>query len=147
MVLRARGCWTKNTHGAYYEGLAHYVSSVEGVLSTRKYTEYARAVLALAALGKDVHDVGGYNLLAPLTDYKMVTRQGLNGAIFALLAIDVYDAAEFDELLFEEDSEVNFSLLDYYFQYILTRVHADGGFGLGDKSDPDVTAMAPVRAI
>jgi hypothetical protein len=126
----------------YYEGLAHYVSSVEGVLSTRKYTEYARAVLALAALGKDAHDVGGYNLLQPLTDYKMVTRQGLNGAIFALLALDVYDAAEFDELLFEEGSEANLSLLDYYFQYILTRVHADGGFGLGDKSDPDVTAMA-----
>lgn len=126
----------------YYEGLEHYVSSVEGVLSTRKYTEYARAVLALAALGKDAHDVGGYNLLEPLTDYKMVTRQGLNGAIFALLALDIYDAAEFDDLLFEEGSEENLTLLDYYLQYILTRVHTDGGFGLGDISDPDVTAMA-----
>ena len=125
----------------YYEGLERYVSSVEGVLSTRKYTEYARAVLALAALGKDAHDVSGYNLLEPLTDYKMVTRQGLNGAIFALLALDIYDAAEFDEVLFEEGSEENLTLLDYYLQYILTRVHTDGGFGLGDISDPDVTAM------
>ena len=72
----------------YYERLESYVKSCEGVLHKRKYTEYSRVALAVTAIGKDARDVAGYNLLLPLGDYEKTVYQGVNGAIFALLALD-----------------------------------------------------------
>lgn len=40
------------------------------LLHEKKYTEYSRVILALTAIGEDVTDVGGYNLLQPLSDFK-----------------------------------------------------------------------------
>ena len=121
----------------YYSKFAEYVKSVDGVLSTRKYTEYARAALALAAIGKDVRNVEGYDLLTPLTDFENVTKQGVNGAAFALLAMDFYG-----DWIFPNDGESEAVLPIAYIAHIFEQQHEDGGFGLGDESDPDITAMA-----
>lgn len=45
-------------------------------------------MLALTAIGKDPASVAGFNLLKPLADFEQVTKQGINGTIFALLALD-----------------------------------------------------------
>lgn len=50
-----------------------------------------RVILALTALGLDVTDVDGHNLLVGLTDMSFVTRQGVNGPIMALIALDSND--------------------------------------------------------
>ena len=73
---------------AYYKNVEDYIVSVNGVLSRKKNTEYSRVVLALTAIGKNPADVAGFNLLLPLGDFDETVRQGVNGAIFALLALD-----------------------------------------------------------
>ena len=72
---------------AYYKNVVEAVTERGGTLSETKYTEYSRLVLALTAIGRDVRDVGGYDLLMPLADLDRATLQGVNGAIFALLAL------------------------------------------------------------
>lgn len=64
------------------------VTEAGGKLSETKYTEYSRLVLALTAIGRDPRDVGGYDLLVPLADLERVAMQGVNGSIYALLALD-----------------------------------------------------------
>ena len=75
----------------YYTSLEEYIKSVDGVLHKRKYTEYSRVILTLNAIGKNPSDVGGYNLLMPLGDYENTVMQGINGAIWALIALDSGD--------------------------------------------------------
>lgn len=114
----------------YYQRLLDTLAEKDGVLHTRKYSEYSRVVLALTAMGRDPRDVGGYDLLAPLADVDKTTHQGINGAIFALLALDGggYDLP---------------GVRQQYVDFILDRQLPGGGFTLaGESADPDVTAMA-----
>lgn len=116
-------------YDTYYTSLKAMVKEKQGILHKRKYTEYSRTVLALTAMGKDPANVTGYNLLQPLNDYKATVHQGINGVIFALLALDCNDYS----------SDVR----QQYVQYILDKELANGGWALsGDKADMDITAMA-----
>ena len=72
----------------YYARVEKYVKDCAGVLHERKYTEYSRVILALTAIGRDPANVAGYNLLTPLGDFEKTIWQGLNGPIWALLALD-----------------------------------------------------------
>ena len=54
----------------YYQTAEKHIKDCEGVLHTKKYTEYSRMILALTAIGKNPKDVAGYNLLMPLEDYE-----------------------------------------------------------------------------
>lgn len=124
------GQLTQSQRAAYLTALDATLEETQGVLSQRKYSEYARVVLALTALGEDPQSVGGYDLTAPLLDTEMVEWQGINGPIFALLALNSgdYSGTEAKE---------------YYLQAILQAQGADGGWSLaGSKGDPDVTAQA-----
>lgn len=124
-----------------------YLATVEqaltesgGVLNERRYTEYSRVVIALSALGEDVTDVVGYNMLDYLTDYESVCRQGLSGPIWALIAMDCkgYSFSEGLDVAVIADR-------DLYISYILERTHALGGWGYDPtEADPDLTAMAIV---
>ena len=122
---------------AYYENVEAAVREKNGVLSDRKYTEYSRTVLALTAIGKDPSDVAGFDLLKPLSDFEQVTRQGVNGTIFALLALDSgnYEIPE------NPDANVQ-ATRQMYVDELLTRELPDGGWGLaGGEPDVDITAM------
>lgn len=124
------GQLTQSQRTAYLTALETTLKETQGVLSQRKYSEYARVVLALTSLGEDPKSVGGYNLITPLLDTEMVEWQGINGPIFALLALNSgnYAGTEAKE---------------YYLQAILQAQVADGGWSLaGSKGDPDVTAQA-----
>ena len=72
----------------YTQNVLSVLSEKNGVLHERKYTEYARVVLALTAIGQDPQNFGGYNLLLPLADYDKTVFQGVNCAIWALFAFD-----------------------------------------------------------
>ena len=123
---------------SYYDSVVKAVQSAKGQLSDKKSTEYARAILALTAIGKDPTDVGGYDLLAGLADMDDVTYQGINGAIFALLALD---SGKYDvPAAAEGGTQVT---RDGLVAYILAQQLSDGGWALsGTSADPDVTAMA-----
>ena len=73
---------------SYYNNVVSYVKNCGGVLHSRKYTEYSRVILALTAIGKDPTNVGGYNLIEPLNDFDKTVWQGINGPIWALVAVD-----------------------------------------------------------
>lgn len=122
----------------YYAALESYVRESRGVLHERKYTEYSRVIVALTAIGKDPGNVAGYDLLAPLGDYERTVWQGINGPIWALIALDCggYDIPR-------NASAKTQSSRQLYIDAILERQLADGGFALsGTAADPDVTAMA-----
>ncbi len=72
----------------YLKNIKGVVAHQKGILSHVKYTEYSRLILALTALGEDVTSVEGYNLFSYLADLDEVTKQGVNGPAFALLALD-----------------------------------------------------------
>lgn len=118
--------------------MEEYVKKCDGVLHDKKYTEYARVILALTSIGKDPTDVSGYHLLDPLGDYEKTIWQGINGAIFALIALDSgnYDVPKNAEAKVQATRE-------RYVNYILEKQMPDGGWALsGEEVDIDVTAMA-----
>ena len=122
---------------AYYENVEAAVREKNGVLSDRKYTEYSRTVLALTAIGKNPADVAGYDLLKPLADFEQVTRQGINGTIFALLALDSgnYEIPENPDAAVQATRQM-------YVDELLARALPDGGWTLtGGEPDVDITAM------
>ena len=132
---------------SYYATVENYVKACGGVLHKKKYTEYSRVILALTAIGKDPSNVAGYNLLTPLGDYDKTIYQGLNGPIWALIALD---SGNYE--MPKNTSASTQATRDMYIQRILDCQLADGGFSLFGGSaeataadadaDPDITGMA-----
>ena len=122
---------TESYFDAYRAAARRTVRETGGVLHRVKYTEYARMVLALTALGEDPADFAGFNVLAPLSDTKKVLFQGTSGAVWALLALD--------SNAYAADAARN-----VYLKAIADGVSSDGGWALvpGGASDVDLTAMA-----
>ena len=109
-----------------------------GVLHRVKYSEYSRVVLALSSLGFDPTDVAGYDVLSPLGDFDQVCWQGVNGPIWALIALDSrgYDVPAAPE---GKRQTTRGALIDA----ILESEIAGGGWALsGSVPDADLTAMA-----
>ena len=110
----------------------------KGILHGRKYTEYSRVIIAYSALGLDPSNISGYNMVEKLADFEKVIGQGINGPIWALLALDSgdYSVPKVSEI---ENVTTRQKLVDY----ILENQLSDGGWDLGGKTaDPDLTAMA-----
>lgn len=122
----------------YYRTAEKYIKDCGGVLHDKKYTEYSRVILALTAIGKNPADIAGYNLLMPLGDYEKTIWQGINGSIWALIALDSGN--------YEIPQNTNAAVQatrDMYINNILENRNTDGGWSLsGEVSDIDVTAMA-----
>ena len=132
--------------GGYFEGyygkLEAYVKEKQGVLHKRKYTDYSRVIITLSALGKDARNVGGYNLLMPLGDYDKTIWQGLNGPIWALIALD---SANYP--MPENPDAKTQATRQMYIDCILDAELDEGGWTLSrktsaDPADPDITGMA-----
>lgn len=127
---------------AYYAAVEAYVSDHKGVLHEKKYTEYSRLIVALTAIGADPTDVAGYNLLTPLGDFDKTIWQGINGPIWALIALDSGSYA-----MPQNPAAKTQATRQMYVDEILARQLDDGGWNLTDKggageSDPDITGMA-----
>lgn len=126
---------------SYYDAVEAYVKARNGILHDKKYTEYARVILALTAIGRDARDVAGYDLTLPLGDYDKTVWQGINGPIWALIALDSGDYP-----MPENPAAETQATRQMYLDHILDRQRSDGGWSLagedGAGSDPDVTATA-----
>ena len=103
-------------------------------LDRSKSTENSRLILALTALGEDVTNVDGHNLLKGLDSMNYLKIQGINGPIWALIALDSHDYE-----LPETADYTRYELVNY----ILDQQFEDGGWALsGSKLDADITGMA-----
>lgn len=137
-LARSDASMSTNYYSSYYDRVVAYVEEKinnEGQLHTVKSTENARVALAVTAIGKDPRNVGGHNLLTALNDVTYVNKQGVNGPIWALLALDSknYDAPGREALIT--------SILGQQFE--------DGGWAVTPEgstpattADVDMTAMA-----
>ena len=123
----------------YYNRLIHTLKECNGVLHDKKYTEYSRTALAVTAIGADPSDVGGYNLLAPLSDYEKTVWQGTNGAIWALIALDSFDY----DITDAKEGTVK-TTRELLIKKIISMQNQNGGFSLseGGRADADITAMS-----
>ena len=125
----------------YYDNVVSYVNQKidqQGRLHSSKSTDNSRLILALTAMGKDVTDVGGHNLLQGLTDMKYVKKQGINGPIWALIALDCH-GYEVPTAPTGADPVTRQKLIEA----ILDGRLADGGWSIsGRVSDADMTGMA-----
>lgn len=125
---------------SYYARVEAEVRENYGVLHDKKYTEYSRVILALTAIGADPTSVGGYNLLTPLGDFEKTIWQGVNGPIWALIALDSGDYTM--PLNAQANTQATRQM---YVEEILSRQMTNGGWNLtgkSDSADPDITAMA-----
>ncbi|MFZ7102423.1 MAG: prenyltransferase/squalene oxidase repeat-containing protein [Peptococcaceae bacterium] len=131
----------------YYGTVEAYVRACKGVLHNKKYTEYSRLTVVLTSIGKDPRNVAGYNLLQPLGDFEKTVWQGINGPVWALIALDSGGYP-----MPQNPAAVVQATRDMYVDEILSRQLADGGFSLFGGtgydtprdmvSDPDITGMA-----
>ena len=122
----------------YFQNLSAYTAQQGGVLHTKKYTEYSRVILAVTAIGQDPADVGGFNMLQPLADFEQTVFQGINGPVFALLALD---SGNYD--IPENTTDNTQATRDLYVDYIINAQLENGGWSLmGGEAEIDLTAMA-----
>ncbi|MEG1427466.1 MAG: hypothetical protein RSC76_07230, partial [Oscillospiraceae bacterium] len=127
----------ENYYPTYISNVINTLQENNGILDKRKYTEYSRVVLGLTALGYDVTDVGGYNLLSPLADYAQTIWQGVNGPIWALIAFDSHGY----EIPLAPSGKTQ-STRENLIARILEKEISGGGWSLSGKADADITAMA-----
>ena len=118
-------------YDGYYARVVAYVRDniSSGKLNADKSTDNARIALALTAIGEDPTSVGGHNLLTALDDVTYDLKQGINGPIWALIALDSknYTSSSRDQLI----------------KAILDNRTSEGGWALdGNATDVDMTAMA-----
>ena len=124
----------------FLKELVDTIIKKEGVLSTRTgtYSNYAKTVLTLTAYGLDATNIGGYNLIEAVSKFASVIPQGVNGVIYALLALDSGN--------YEIKVPDNYPIAvtrDTYINAILSEQLDDGGWDYANKNaDPDMTAMA-----
>lgn len=123
----------------YAQAAYQYVKKKgSSTISDSKSTENSRMILALTSIGKDPTNVAGYDLLEPLADLDYVKSQGINGPIFALIALDSHDY-EIPKAVAGKTQTTREALIDA----ILAAQLSDGGWNVnGNGADADMTAMA-----
>ncbi len=100
-------------------------------LHKNKSTETSRTILALTAIGLDPTNVEGHDLIAGISSLDHVKKQGLNGVVWALIALDSGNYAPNGDV-------TRRALIDI----LLKAECPDGGWTFaGSYADPDMTGM------
>ena len=163
LVLGRAGRMTEEWKTKYLAAVKTSFDNVSETLKAQnklhrtKLTENSRAIIGLYSAGADVTDFNGWNLCAPLAgdnvggdkteesaDYTATLKQGINGPIYALIALDYAGYKSEGETKVTDVTEENTTTLrDDYLNYILSKEIPGGGWALfGDSADPDITMMA-----
>ena len=131
----------------YLRNVERQLRDNSGVLHERRLTDYSRVILALTAAGFDPRGVAGFDLTMPLGDFERTIWQGINGPIWALIALD---SANY-EIPINPDAQTQ-STRELFVEEILRRQTPGGGWNLTAGSrgpveahevgDADLTGMA-----
>ena len=126
----------------YYDRIVEYVNTqaakinMNGALDKSKSTDNARLIMALAAIGKDAASVGNWDLVEAYSanGINWIKKQGLNGPIWALIALDCGNYQTSDPTIRQQCVDT-----------ILSQQHTDGGWSLmantSYPSNVDITGM------
>ena len=123
----------------YYKRIVETVNSkaetvgMNGALDTTRSTENSRLIMALSSIGRDAHKVGNYDLIEAysINGFDWIKKQGINGPVFALIALDTRAYETTDTTLRQQCID-----------YILEKQVSGGGWAyFGSTADPDMTSM------
>ena len=127
----------------YYDRIVDTVNETaasinqKGALDKNKSTENSRLIVALSSIGKDATSVGDWNLVEAYSanGLNWIKKQGLNGTIWTLIALDSHEYETSDETIRQQCVDA-----------LLEAQHDDGGWSLiTNKTKPsnvDITCMA-----
>ena len=137
--LSRAGLLSDEAAQSYEQTAEDYVKQAGSVrLHHAKSTENSRTILGLTAAGYDAANVAGVDLTAGLTDIAYLRAQGINGPIWALIALDCH-GYDIPQCAGGEEQTTREGLV----AEILSGQCSDGGWALmGDETDVDLTAMA-----
>lgn len=138
--LKRSGLYVPESYiNLFYSNVIAYCESKNWQITRAKYSDYSKLILALTAIGVDARNVMGHNLLAYLSDYENVSRQGNNGTIWALIALKSNPAYEIPE----DPSAVQQNSEELLVKKVVGMQCQDGGWTLmGTTGDSDMTGMA-----
>ena len=138
--LKRSGLYVPESYiNLFYSNVIAYCESKDWQITRAKYSDYSKLILALTAIGVDARDVMGHNLLAYLSDYENVSRQGNNGTIWALIALKSNPAYEIPE----DPSAVQQNSEELLVKKVVGMQCQAGGWTLmGTTGDSDMTGMA-----
>lgn len=134
-TLRAGGTISQENLDAYYTSVSDKLKTGRTKL---RATDVARVSITLAAMGKDLTDIDGVNLMKALYNDELKTKIGKdtsNAPIWALIALDCQNAEIPKDAVWTREKLI---------QHILTFQTKEGGFGLTNNkfSSIDMTGMA-----
>lgn len=122
----------------YYDRIVTYVNEkaasldLNGALHKSKSTDNSRLIIALSSIGKNAVSVGNWNLITPYDDFNWVKKQGINGVIYTLIALDT---ASYQTT----DSTIRRQCIDH----LVSKQLEGGGWAMsGTSFNADITAMA-----
>ena len=124
----------------YYESVRKYVETripsvnfegAENAIDRNRSTENARLIIALSSIQKYATAVGQYDITKPFNSFTWITRMGLMGPVYTLIALDTYGYQTADP-----------SIRQQCIDYILNAQLANGGWDIAKRNaDADTTAM------
>ena len=133
-VLRSGGKIDQSVLDSYY---ANVVEKLKKGTNKLRATDIARVSITLAAMGKDLTDIEGINLMEALyTDAlsTKISKDTTNAPIWALIALDCQNAKIPEDAVWTREK-----LIDQIIKFQT----ADGGIALfGTSPDLDITGMA-----
>lgn len=151
VLARARaGLLTAGQAKKYYNNVLDVLKTTGSPqLSETQSSDNSKIIMALTAAGYRADNIGGYNLVEPLADMDFVLKQGMNGPVWALLAVDSggYTIPKLASVNSSaEDNAANAkkqTTRDGLIAAILASHRSDGGWAYsGMSSDVDMTCMA-----
>ena len=132
-ALARLGAIDETTKTDYAEKLAAYLAGTE----LSRVTDIDKYTITLTSLGYDMTDFEGVNYISSLSDYNFCTKQGINGAVYTLLALDTI---KYEIPAAEEGTEQN--TREKLIEFILSKQLDDGGWAFfGNNYEPDMTGM------
>lgn len=115
--------------GKLTEGLQDkYISNARTYVKENNGEVEAKYCLALTALGADVTDFEGYNLLNAFSDYETVSQNGVTALTYIIMALNATSSSSDD-------------LAEQYAVCLAERALEEGGWSWGTSFDTDSTAM------
>lgn len=97
-------------------------------------TDNSKAILTLSSMGINCRNIGGFNIVEPLSNIDNIKAQGVNSAVYALLALD---SAGYNT----SDSKTRIKLVEY----LLSEQLENGSWAYSKEWSPngdvDITAM------
>lgn len=123
----------------FYQNVYAYCEQKNWKLTRTKYSDYSKLIMALTSIGIDAQNVGGHNLFDYLSDYENVRMQGINGPIWALIALNCHPSYSIPK---NKEAAVQ-NTEEMLLQAVLVAQCEDGGWNLaGGQGDADMTGMA-----